>query len=99
MTPRLFRDGLAFAQVTRVVTAVRCRQPKVLDWHAEVLSTLLHYWPVFAHSSALERMTLPPRSGPFWEPFPHRDACPQGWSLPQEGSTMLAPHPQTLSHC
>lgn len=68
MTPRLFRDGLAFTQVTRVVTAVRCGQPKVLDWHAEVLSTLLHYWPVFVHSSALKGMTLPQGQALFGSP-------------------------------
>lgn len=43
MTPRFFRDGLAFIQVARALAAVRCRlQPKVLDWHAELLSSPPH---------------------------------------------------------
>lgn len=60
----------------RVLTAVRCGQPKVLDLRADLLSSLLHGWPVFVPQA--NNLSTAVRF--FLESLPTlcKDPCPQG---------------------
>lgn len=84
----------------RVLTAVRCGQPKVLYLLADLLSSLLHGWPVFVPQLSPHGNNPTAAVRIFLESLPTlcRNPCPQGRrSLPWEGIWAL--HLQAYSHC